>query len=54
MGIKIISSPFEVLRVRSNGKIRKEIFLIRFYRINETIRVFKSIILYLKILIFRK
>ena len=51
MDIEIISSPFKVSRVRINNKIRKEYFLLRIYRLNETIRVLKSILLFIKLLI---
>ena len=53
MGIKIISSPFKISRVRINNKIRKEYFLLRIYRFNETIRVLKSIFLFIKILFLK-
>tara|TARA_B100002051_G_C16728739_1_gene636880 strand:+ start:443 stop:1279 length:837 start_codon:yes stop_codon:yes gene_type:complete len=54
LGIKIISSPMQIIRVRSNGKIRKEYFFLRIYRFRETLRVLKSIIRYLKILILNR
>ena len=54
LGIKIISSPMQITRVRSNGKIRKEYFFLRIYRFRETLRVLKSIIRYLKILILNR
>jgi len=53
MRIKIISSPFKISRIRSNGKIRKEYFILRIYRFNETIRVLRSFLLFIKLLILR-
>ena len=54
LDVKVISTPMQITRVRSNGKFRKEYFFLRIYRFIETLRVLKSIIRYFKIISFHK
>ncbi len=46
--LTVISTPFRIIRVRSQGKKRREIFFLRPLRVKETLRVLFSIFLFLR------